>query len=193
MSETITVRKISFGQGVERIFPVHAPVVDHIDVVRTGQVRRAKLYYLRGLKGKAARLERETDSRYSSCRAASARSNGKQGPRLPALAGVDEAGRGSIFGPVFAAAVMLSPDIPIRGLRDSKILSPERREALATRIRRAAISWAVGAADAYEIDRINIYQASRLAMKRAMEKLLPAPGFLLMDAMRIDLPFRRNR
>src|SRR3982751_1093945 len=61
VSETITVRKVSFGQGVERIFPLHAPVVDHIDVVRTGQVRRAKLYYLRGLKGKAARLrERES-------------------------------------------------------------------------------------------------------------------------------------
>src|ERR1700679_3633173 len=60
ISETITVRKVSFGQGVERIFPVHARVVDHIDVVRTGRVRRAKLYYLRALKGKAARLrERE--------------------------------------------------------------------------------------------------------------------------------------
>jgi large subunit ribosomal protein L19 len=60
MGETITVRKISFGQGVERIFPVHAPVVDHIDIVKTGRVRRAKLYYLRGLRGKAARLrERE--------------------------------------------------------------------------------------------------------------------------------------
>ena len=57
MGETITVRKISFGQGVERIFPVNAPVVDHIDVIRTGKVRRAKLYYLRGLKGKAARLK----------------------------------------------------------------------------------------------------------------------------------------
>jgi large subunit ribosomal protein L19 len=56
MGETITVRKMSFGHGVERIFPVHAPVVDHIDVVRTGRVRRAKLYYLRGLRGKAARL-----------------------------------------------------------------------------------------------------------------------------------------
>ena len=60
MGESITVRKSSFGQGVERIFPVNAPVIDHIDVVRTGRVRRAKLYYMRGLKGKAARLrERE--------------------------------------------------------------------------------------------------------------------------------------
>ncbi|MEP7354330.1 MAG: 50S ribosomal protein L19 [Acidobacteriota bacterium] len=60
MSETITVRKISFGTGVERIFPLQAPVVDHIDVVRSGKVRRAKLYYLRGLKGKAARLKERT-------------------------------------------------------------------------------------------------------------------------------------
>jgi large subunit ribosomal protein L19 len=57
ISETITVRKISFGTGVERIFPIHAPVIDHIDVVRSAQVRRAKLYFLRDLKGKAARLK----------------------------------------------------------------------------------------------------------------------------------------
>ncbi len=57
MGESITVRKVSFGQGVERIFPLHARVIDHIDVLRTGKVRRAKLYYLRGLRGKAARLK----------------------------------------------------------------------------------------------------------------------------------------
>jgi large subunit ribosomal protein L19 len=60
MGASVTVRKVSFGQGVERIFPVNARVIDHIDVIRTGRVRRAKLYYFRGLKGKAARLrERE--------------------------------------------------------------------------------------------------------------------------------------
>jgi large subunit ribosomal protein L19 len=57
MGESITVRKISFGHGVERIFPLHARIIDHIDVVRTGRVRRAKLYYLRKLRGKAARLK----------------------------------------------------------------------------------------------------------------------------------------
>jgi large subunit ribosomal protein L19 len=57
MSETVTVRKISFSHGVERIFPLHAKLIDRIEVVRTGKVRRAKLYYLRGLKGKAARLK----------------------------------------------------------------------------------------------------------------------------------------
>lgn len=104
------------------------------------------------------------------------------------IAGVDEVGRGALFGPVFAAAVILSPERPIRGLRDSKQLLPDRRQVLAERIRERAVAWAVGAADAFEIDHINIYQASRLAMRRAIEKLNPAPDYLLVDAITVDLP-----
>ena len=102
------------------------------------------------------------------------------------VAGVDEVGRGALFGPVFAAAVILSPDKPIRGLRDSKQLDRERREVLAGRIRERAVSWAVGTADAFEIDHINIYQASRLAMRRAVERLSPSPDYLLIDAITVD-------
>lgn len=104
------------------------------------------------------------------------------------IAGVDEVGRGALFGPVFAAAAVLAPERPIRGLRDSKELTCERREVLAERIRERAVCWAVAAADAFEIDRINIYQASRLAMRRAVEKLQPAADFLLIDFVTVDLP-----
>jgi ribonuclease HII len=105
-----------------------------------------------------------------------------------AVAGVDEVGRGALFGPVAAAAVVLRPDCPVRGLNDSKLLDPERRESLALRIRERAAAWAVAAVDAATIDRINIYQASRLAMRLAVSRLRPAPDFLLVDAVAIDLP-----
>jgi ribonuclease HII len=104
-----------------------------------------------------------------------------------AVAGIDEAGRGSLFGPVFAAAVILSPERPIRGLNDSKLLEPERREVLAVRIKERAVAWAVGAVDAAMIDSINIYQASRLAMRIAVGQLNPAPDFLLVDAVPLEL------
>jgi ribonuclease HII len=84
--------------------------------------------------------------------------------------------------------VILDAEHPIRGLRDSKILPAERRELLAGRIRERSLAWAVAAADVYEIDRWNIYQASRIAMRRAVEKLSPAADFLLVDAVKIDLP-----
>src|ERR1700685_2601305 len=87
------------------------------------------------------------------------------------IAGLDEAGRGALFGPVFAAAVVLDADRPIRGLDDSKQLSPERREILAARIRDRAAAWAVAAADAFEVDHLNILQAARLAMRRAVIRL----------------------
>ena len=104
-----------------------------------------------------------------------------------AIAGLDEAGRGALFGPVFAAAVILDPEKQIRGLDDSKQLAPERREVLAQRIRERAHSWAVGAADAFEIDHWNILQAARLAMRRAVEKLPLPCDFLLVDAVSVDI------
>ena len=104
-----------------------------------------------------------------------------------AVAGVDEVGRGALFGPVVAAAVILSPDRPVRGLNDSKQLEPERREVLSGRIRERAVTWAIAAVDAAMIDHINIYQASRLAMRLAVSRLNPAPDFLLTDAMPVDV------
>jgi ribonuclease HII len=108
------------------------------------------------------------------------------------IAGVDEAGRGSLFGPVFAAAVILDPARPIRGLDDSKQLTPERREVLALRIRERAAAWAVGAADAFEIDHCNILEASRRAMQRAIAQLAPAADCLLIDFVKlaIEVPQR---
>ena len=105
-----------------------------------------------------------------------------------AVAGVDEVGRGALFGPVFAAAVILSPEHPIRGLNDSKVLEPERREVLAERIRERAVTWAVAAVDAAMIDHVNIYQASRMAMRMAVMRLDPRPDFVLIDAVPLDLP-----
>jgi ribonuclease HII len=102
------------------------------------------------------------------------------------VAGVDEVGRGSLFGPVVAAAVILDRSYRIRGLRDSKLLPAERRELLAPRIREHAIAWAVAAVDAARIDQINIYQASRVAMREAVLRLQPAADHLLIDAVRID-------
>lgn len=102
------------------------------------------------------------------------------------VAGVDEVGRGSLFGPVVAAAVVLDSSYRIRGLRDSKLLPAERREVLAERIRKHAVAWAISAVDAARIDQINIYHASRLAMRDAVSLLNPAADHLLVDAMRLD-------
>jgi ribonuclease HII len=102
------------------------------------------------------------------------------------VAGVDEVGRGSLFGAVVAAAVVLDPARPVYGLDDSKQLEPARRERLAGRIRERALAWAVAAVDAAVIDSINIYQASRLAMRMAVERLNPAPDFLLIDAVPLE-------
>ncbi len=104
------------------------------------------------------------------------------------VAGLDEAGRGALFGPVVAAAVILDPSRQIRGLDDSKKLRPQRREELAVRIRERALGWAVAEVDAGRIDAWNIHRASCQAMLEALAKLKVTPDYLLIDAMRLETP-----
>jgi len=99
------------------------------------------------------------------------------------VAGCDEAGRGALLGPLYAAAVILNPDVSIRGIDDSKKLPAQRREALAEEIRAKALAWQVIAIPADEVDALNVYEASRQGMLRALKALLPAPDFILTDAM----------
>lgn len=100
------------------------------------------------------------------------------------VAGVDEAGRGPLAGPVVAAAVILDPRRRIRGIRDSKQLAAEEREELAIRIRRSAIAWSVAWADVEEIDCLNILEATHLAMRRALMGLHVAPAHVEIDGNR---------
>jgi ribonuclease HII len=100
------------------------------------------------------------------------------------ICGVDEAGRGPLAGPVFAAAVILDPNRPIAGLRDSKKLTEARRDLLAPLIKAQALAWAVAQASEDEIDQLNILQASMLAMRRAVEALSTVPTLALIDGNR---------
>src|SRR6185437_8121981 len=104
------------------------------------------------------------------------------------VAGVDEVGRGALFGPVVAASVKHNANDRIRGLNDSKQLDAATRERLSAAIQARAICWAVAAEDAGVIDAINILQASRRAMRRALEMLAPQPDFALVDAVALDWP-----
>ena len=106
------------------------------------------------------------------------------------VCGVDEAGRGPLAGPVFAAAVILPPDTIIEGVNDSKKLSEKKREALFDIIREKALAYGIAAADHNEIDDINILNATYLAMRRALEMLEPAPDLIIVDGNRLppELP-----
>lgn len=104
------------------------------------------------------------------------------------IAGVDEVGRGCLCGPVVAAAVILKPGIPIRGLADSKQLDRKTREEIAPKIRQRCAAWAIAAVDAAWIDRVNIYQAARMAMESAIRNLAIQPDYILADAMKLNLP-----
>jgi len=101
------------------------------------------------------------------------------------VAGVDEAGRGPLAGPVVAGAVILDPGKPVPGLADSKKLSESRRENLYTEIVSRSLAWSVGRAEVDEIDRLNILQATLLAMRRAVEGLVPAAQYVLVDGNRL--------
>ena len=103
------------------------------------------------------------------------------------IAGLDEAGRGALFGPVVAAAVILNPKRRIVGLDDSKKLTPDRRSELAPRIQEYALAWSVAEIDAQRIDAWNIYQASLQAMMAALEQLSVQPDYLLLDAVELDV------
>ena len=100
------------------------------------------------------------------------------------ICGVDEAGRGPLAGAVFAAAVILNPARPIHGLADSKKLSEKRRESLEIEIKEFSLCWAIASASAEEIDRLNILQASLLAMQRAVAGLALQPTYALIDGNR---------
>jgi ribonuclease HII len=102
------------------------------------------------------------------------------------VAGVDEVGRGCLFGPVVAAAVILEPGYRIKGLRDSKLIDQETREKLAERIKQHSVAYAVATVDVARIDQLNIYWASLLAMREAIAQLVPAPDHLLVDAVRVN-------
>ena len=101
--------------------------------------------------------------------------------------GVDEAGRGPLAGPVFAAAVLLDPALPFPGIRDSKAMSATARESLAATIRERAIAWSVAEASVEEIDQLNILQATLLAMRRAIENLAPTARAALIDGNRLPV------
>ena len=103
---------------------------------------------------------------------------------MKVIAGVDEVGRGSLIGPVYAAAVILNKNINIKLLKDSKSIKKEEREVLSKYIKKNSI-WAIGKASKNEVDKINILQASLLAMKRAIKKLKKKPSHILIDGNKI--------
>lgn len=103
------------------------------------------------------------------------------------IGGIDEVGRGPLAGPVVASCVILSPDFSLPGLTDSKKLSKEKREEFFHRIKEEAVSYGIGMASAEEIDKQNIYEATKVAMNRAIRKLDQVPDYLLLDAMKLTV------
>jgi ribonuclease HII len=178
MGATFTVRKSSYGVGVERVFPIHSPLIEKIEVANAGKMKAKGFQMSQRRVHRRMRQQKLLDvpppnrRRYEDM----LHSQG-----IEFIAGVDEAGRGCLAGPVVAAAVILPKHIHISNLKDSKKLSEKQREILFDEIGRQAVALAVGVVDSQEIDRINILKASLLAMKLAVDELTVTPQFLLID------------
>src|SRR6266540_1344709 len=175
--ESFTVRKQSFGVGVERTFPLHSPKIEKIEVAAIGDVNRAKLYYLRGKVGRKARV-REL------------RQDGSRGARL--VAGTDEAGRGSLAGPLVVAGVLLDYGClrdhkvrPLGLLNDSKQCSPERREELFHAVLGCAEQVVVRVIPHGQIDRNGLHRSNLAAMREILRALSPPAEACLVDGFRL--------
>jgi ribonuclease HII len=136
-----------------------------------------------GTEGRAQLMPRSLDSKRYACTWRVEAQAVRQGFRI--IAGCDEAGRGALLGPLYAAAVILDPAHPIPGLDDSKKLAPAVRAQFAREIRCRALAFQIVAIPAAEVDLRNVYQASRVAMIRALQALAPRPDFVLTDAVRL--------
>ena len=189
---SFTVRKVSFGQGVERIFPLHSPTIDKIEVLRGAKVRRAKLYFLRDLKGKAARMKEQkrtgTEPRPvhgASAGVAHARERRPAARLRRTSPASTKSGAAAWPGRSWRRPSSCGPIDYVPGVADSKVARGRGRERLYDEIVDAAVAWHVAIVEPDEIDRINIHRASLKAMREAVMALVPLPGFVLVDGFRI--------
>ena len=187
LRSTFTVRRVAFGAGSERTFPSIHPILRvfrSLDTVLSAA--RSSITYA-SVPGEPHESKNAEDNLMAmNAFELTCQQNGYR-----QIAGIDEAGRGALAGPVIAAAVILPINCTLDGLNDSKQLSPKQRERLYDEIHRVAVSIAVGSMDNQVIDRLNILNATLLAMQQAVKKLNPQPDYILVDGIhlpQVDIP-----